>query len=130
MGKTLDQLILERAKSRCEYCRLDQAETPIPHEIDHIIASKHGGETATDNLALSCNFCNRHKGPNVAGVDPVSGRITRLFHPRKDRWRAHFAWEGPRLVGLTAIGRTTIRVLEINRPEIVAFREMLISERS
>jgi hypothetical protein len=109
---------------------LDQADAAIPHELDHIIARKHGGETAADNLAASCAHCNRYKGPNVAGVDPDSGKVTRLFHPRRDRWRVHFAWDGPMLRGRTRIGRTTIRVLEINRPEVVAFREMLIRSRS
>jgi hypothetical protein len=130
MDRTLEKLVLERAESHCEYCRLEQTDSPIPHEIDHIIAAKHGGETTAENLALSCSFCNRYKGPNVAGVDPITGLVTRLFHPRKDRWRAHFLWDGPRLTGLTRIGRTTIRVLAINRPELVAFREMMIRGRS
>src|SRR5271157_6485314 len=66
-----------------------------------------------------------YKGPNIAGVDSLSGRIVRLFHPRKDRWARHFIWNGPVLVGQTRIGRATIAVLEINHPEFVAWREVL-----
>jgi hypothetical protein len=49
-----------------------------------------------------------------------------LFNPRRRRWSAHFAWDGPRLVGKTAIGRTTIRVLNMNHPEAVRLRRLLI----
>ena len=35
-------------------------------------------------------------------------------------------WEGPALCGLTAIGRATVAVLEINLPYRVALRQALI----
>ncbi|MBL8799626.1 MAG: HNH endonuclease [Planctomycetia bacterium] len=82
-----------------------------PLVIDHIIARQHAGKTTPGNLALACLHCNSHKGPNVAGVDPQTGRLTRLYHPRRHRWSYHFRWNGPWLVGRTAIGRTTIEVL-------------------
>ena len=94
--------------------------------LDHIIAQQHGGETTSENLALSCPHDNYYKGPNIAGLDPLTGRRTRLFNPRRRRWSAHFAWDGPRLVGKTAIGRTTIRVLNMNHPEAVRLRRLLI----
>jgi hypothetical protein len=128
MDAALERLVWCRAKDRCEYCHLPQGLSPLPHEIDHIIARKHQGPTEAENLALSCFFCNSYKGPNIAGVDPGSGRIVRLFHPRKDSWRRHFAWQGPLLVGLTRSGRATIAVLEINRDEAVAMRAVLVRE--
>ncbi len=130
MNPALEQLVWDRSKSRCEYCLLPQSLSPSPHQVDHIIARKHRGATTADNLALSCYFCNSHKGPNIAGIDPESGRVVRLFHPRKDRWRRHFEWDGAWLVGRTRVGRATILVLEINRPEFVAWREAMIREGS
>lgn len=79
-----------------------------------------------DNLALACLRCNSHKGPNLAGIDPDTGRMTRLFHPRQDIWDQHFRWNGPYLLGLTDVGRTTIAVL--TNPDYVALRESLIAE--
>jgi len=79
-----------------------------------------------ENLALSCLFCNEHKGPNIAGIDPLSQRIVRLFHPRRDKWKRHFRWRGPRLIGRTPIGRATIAVLAINDLQNVALRAALI----
>jgi hypothetical protein len=107
---------------------MQQAWIQAPFQIDHIIAGQHGGETVFDILALSCIHCNKYKGPNVAGLDPQSGKITRLFHPRRDRWEAHFRWHGSELLGRTAIGRATIVVLNINDPFYVAVREELAEE--
>ena len=126
MDAALERLVWRRAKGRCEYCHLPQDFAPLPHEIDHIIARKHHGPTVAGNLALSCYFCNSYKGPNLSGVDPETGRVVRLFHPRKDSWKKHFRWDGPRLVGLSRSGRATVDVLEINRAEFVALREMLM----
>jgi hypothetical protein len=70
-----------------------------PFEIDHVIAQKHGGATVDSNLALACFYCNSAKGPNVAGIDPESGLIVRLFHPRTDRWTDHFRMEEDLMVG-------------------------------
>ena len=97
-------------------------------EFDHIIAQKHGGLTTSKNLALACYHCNSHKGPNLAGFDPVTRRVVRLFNPRKDRWNAHLAWEGPILIGRTSIGRVTVYVLNVNDPDSVALREMMLED--
>jgi hypothetical protein len=67
-----------------------------------------------------------YKGPNIAGIDPVFGEVVRLYHPRRDVWSEHFTWDGPVLVGRTAIGRTTIHVLWMNHPHMVEIRRWLI----
>ena len=107
---------------------MPQAGSNIPFEIDHIIARKHGGRTLTSNLALTCWYCNSFKGSDLTGIDPVTRKLTRLFHPRRHKWDWHFRYDGPILIGRTAIGRTTIRVLQINCEEAVALRESLIAE--
>jgi hypothetical protein len=53
---------------------------------------------------------------------------TRLFTSRRDKWERHFRWDGPYLLGKTAVGRTTITVLAMNDPDAVAVRESLIEE--
>jgi hypothetical protein len=128
MKRTLERLVWQRAQSRCEYCRMHQDDDAIPFEIDHIIASSHGGRTRAGNLALACFLDNCYKGTNLAGIDPKTKRVVRLFHPRRDQWRRHFRWRGPVLQGQTAIGRATIAVLRINLPHRVAQRAALIDE--
>jgi hypothetical protein len=126
MDENLIRYIWARAGNCCEYCRLPQVFSTVPFEIDHIIARKHGGKTTRANLALACFFCNSYKGANLAGLDPQTGALTPLFHPRRHKWHAHFRWEGGCLIGRTPIGRTTIAVLVINAPEAVATRAALI----
>jgi hypothetical protein len=100
----------------------------LPFQCDHIIAVKHEGLTDEANLAHACYHCNSAKGPNIAGIDPVSGAVTPLYHPRRDPWTEHFEWRGAWLFGKTPEGRTTIQVLSINDPEAIAIRESLTEE--
>ena len=111
-----------------QYCHMPQSHDELPFQIDHIIAQKHRGPSTAANLALACFSCNSHKGPNIAGLDPLTGKLTALFHPLRHHWDRHFRWDGPILIGRTAIGRTTIVVLEINQLHRVALRQTVIDE--
>ena len=126
MKASLRRTIWQLAGAACEYCRLPQAYDPLPFRIDHIIADQHGGRTVLRNLAPLLPVLQQHKGPNIAGIDPRSRRMVRLFHPRRDHWNRHFRWQGPMLVGRTAIGRATIVVLAINDIQNVGLRAALI----
>jgi hypothetical protein len=126
MDSALQQLVWLRAKGCCEYCQFPAEVALLPFQIDHIIAEKHGGKSVSDNLALSCERCNSHKGPNIAGY--LNGRHIRLFNPRRDRWEDHFDWKGPYLIGKTDVGKVTIDVLAINQRHRVAVRAALIEE--
>jgi hypothetical protein len=85
-----------------------------------------------DNAELQvrsvCVFCNRHKGPNIAGIDPKNRKIAPLFNPRRHNRSRHFGWDGPLLLGITPAGRATVRVLKINLDHRVGFRSELIEE--
>lgn len=118
----LRALVAARAGHRCEYCLLQEDDAVLPHELDHIIASQHGGQTTLQNLALACWDCNHVKGPNLASVDPLNGEIVILFDPRQDHWAEHFRLDGARIAGLTAKGRATTFLLQFNAPERVRQR--------
>lgn len=119
--------VRQRAGNRCEYCRLRQEdEEENPFHIEHIIAQQHGGTDALENLALACSWCNAVKGPNLSSIDPDSGELTRLYHPRKDRWADHFRREGPYILGLTAVGRTTAWLLRFNDTDNLNQRHLLL----
>ncbi|MGB0768264.1 MAG: HNH endonuclease, partial [Phycisphaeraceae bacterium] len=115
----------DRAKQRCEYCMLPEWASPIPFHIKHIRARQHGGGDQLDNLALACDRCNLHKGPNLTSIDPETGEITPLFHPREQSWDEHFDFDGPLIIGLTAIGRTTLTLLQMNAPRRRQLREAI-----
>ncbi len=130
MNDSLAEQVRRRAGYACEYCRLSEAVHPGSFEIEHIIPRQHGGHTALGNLAYSCLHCNRHKGPNLAGIDRVTSatKLVPLFHPRRHKWDRHFRWDGPYLVGRTPIGRVTVSVLNMNDPVRVELRATLIAE--
>jgi hypothetical protein len=128
MKASLEDKVRRRAGDRCEYCLMPQSALRFTHPVDHIIARQHGGKDTESNLALACIRCNLYKGPNLAGIDPASKEMVRLFHPRRDRWEDHFRWRGPRLIGKTDIGRATIRVLAMNGEGWIAVRRALIAE--
>lgn len=123
---TLSQQVAHRAAHRCEYCQLPAEFHPAPFQVDHIIARQHGGDSSLNNLALACIHCNRYKGPNIAGMDPLSETLQPLFHPRRQIWEEHFRWEHALLVGRTAIGRATIRTLQCNAEDMLELRRELL----
>ena len=129
MDPELRRAVRRRARFRCEYCHLPEAHAPVaPFQVEHIIARQHGGPTVLANLALACHHDNLHKGPNLTGIDPITRKLVRLFHPRRMKWDRHFAWDGPVLRGLTAIGRATIVVLQMNHEDRIELRRTLQRE--
>lgn len=78
------------------------------------------------NLALSCAGCNLSKASNIAGLDDETGELARLFNPRTDVWIDHFARVEAKIVGISAIGRSTVGVLNMNQPERIRLRALLI----
>lgn len=124
---TLKEQVWQRAGGRCEYCLMPQSLTVLPHELDHIRAQQHHGVTSLENLCLACAPCNARKGPNLTGIDPDTDLVTRLFDRRTQTWAEHFSWDGARMIGKTAEGRTTIDVLGVNAPERTEHRRLLIA---
>lgn len=94
--------------------------------IEHVVARQHGGSDHVDNLALACHRCNLYKGPNLSGVDPLTGRVEILFHPRRDQWHDHFAFREAHVDGLTPSGRATVEVLVLNDARRVELRHELL----
>ena len=128
VSNTVRVQIQRRANQRCEYCRKADFFGTYCFHVDHIIAQKHNGPTVLDNLAWACYECNICKGTDIASYDTITKELTRFFNPRKDDWDDHFKLEGARIVGLTPVGRVTVRLLQMNDPsQIEARRAMLDS---
>lgn len=125
----LRRMVVRRAQNRCEYCLSPDAYSTFPFHVDHIIPESRGGSTTENNLAYSCG-CNSFKNQSVEGHDSVTGSIASLFHPRQDLWQDHFAWSenGFEVIGLTATGRVTVSILQMNRPGLIGLRRLLIAD--
>ena len=77
--------IAERARHRCSYCQTAESVTGSMFTVDHVIPEALGGHTTAENLCLACWECNRLKRARIAGVDPDSGAVVRLFNPNVQR---------------------------------------------
>ena len=126
VSNAIRQQIRQRANYRCEYCRKADFFGTYGFHVDHIIAQKHDGLTVFDNLVWACYECNICKGTDIASYDSLTGDLTRFFNPRNDKWDEHFSLEMARLVGLTPIGRVTIRLLQMNDPSQIEARRSMI----
>jgi hypothetical protein len=113
-----------RARDCCEFCGLGQErELFFTFHVEHIIARQHRGADDLENLALACYHCNLHKGTNLTSLDPQTGELTALFHPRLQRWSDHFLMNGTLVTGTSAVGRTTVALLKMNAPDRRRLRE-------
>jgi hypothetical protein len=124
ISNRLAQLVRARAQHRCEYCQTSEWLSGQLCQIDHIMPQAKGGASAEDNLCLACVACNGFKLDRIEAVDPQSGQVVSLYHPRQQRWADHFAWseDGTQIIGLTPSGRATAAALKLNRPLAVAAR--------
>jgi hypothetical protein len=126
MDEQLRDFVRARAMQRCEYCQLAEHFFTQLFQIEHVIAKCHGGSDEAENLALACRRCNLHKGPNLSGIDPDTNTLTRLYHPRTDRWLEHFKIDvNGEMCGMTDVGRTTLRVLNMNDPQRIELRRAI-----
>lgn len=128
MDESIKEHVRDRAVGLCEYCRLPEAHVLTPFQVEHVVAKQHRGTDTLGNLAYACLRCNLHKGPNLAGIDPKTKKLTRLFNPRRHRWSRHFRWQGAVLLGKSAVGRTTVEVLAMNDPVRISLRQELMDQ--
>ena len=121
--------LLEADNRHCAYCHTTEANTGQPMTIDHILPQAQGGETTFENLCFACRRCNEFKGSVTSAQDPLTGETVPVFHPRQQTWEEHFQWDeaGVLLLGLTAVGRATIVVLNMNNLIIVDARRRWVS---
>lgn len=127
--KALRERISSVADGRCEYCLTLQELTLATFHLDHILPKSAGGKTEFENLCLSCPFCNQFKQGLQRVRDPETGRMVRLFNPRRDRWLVHFRWseDGTQIIGGTARGRATVVALRFNNPIALRARSFWVA---
>ena len=129
MDDVLKQFVRQRAGANCEYCGLPEAVSGIlPYHVEHIRVRQHRGTDDLENLCYACSRCNHLKGPNLSSYDPMTDQLVTLFNPRCDRWDEHFRHEGPLIIGITAEGRATVELLQMNEPRRLRLRLALLDD--
>ncbi len=119
------QIVAVRAHHVCEYCLIAEEDAFFKFQIEHIISRKHSGSSELENLALSCVFCNRYKGSDIASLNPETNELVQFYNPRTMRWREHFYLNEVIIEPLTEIGEATIRILQMNHDEQILERQVL-----
>ncbi len=125
----LYRLIADRDRHRCAYCLTTEENSGLQMHVDHIIPAAAGGASTADNLCLTCFSCNVHKAAQQSGVDIVTGEMVPLFHPLRQKWFEHFAWDesNTQIIGLTPRGRVTVAALHVNNPAVVRARRRWVA---
>lgn len=57
----------------------------------------------------------------------MTGELAPLYNPRLQHWDEHFELVGDEIIGKTPIGRITVRLLQMNHPEQVEARRLIIA---
>jgi hypothetical protein len=120
-------LVRQRARRRCEYCLTLESFSPDTFTMEHIQPQILQGSNEAENLALSCQQCNRNKYTATEAIDPQTNTRTPIYNPRLDDWKTHFRWslDFLEIEGITPSGRATIALLELNREGVVNLRRVL-----
>jgi hypothetical protein len=120
-----------RAGHRCEYCRAPEFVFNGLFEVEHIIPTSRGGADDETNLCLACRVCNLRKADRATALDEVTRTQVPLFHPREQRWDAHFRVDpdSAEIEGITPTGRATVACLDLNHPSQLTARQFWITLR-
>ncbi len=120
----IQEQVRQRANFLCEYCHTSERWQYVRFSIDHLIPESKSGLTILANLVLACFHCNRRKSDKLMALDKQTGQEVLLFNPRQNEWSDHFIWsaDGLRIIPLTAIGRATIELLDLNRERVLRIR--------
>jgi len=125
---SLREAVISRASKCCEYCKSQDKYSPTAFTIDHVIPESLDGTSNFDNLAYARFLCNRLKSNKLKAFDSITEKWIPLFNPRKDVWNEHFVWneDTTRIVGLTVIGRCTVKEFKLNREKLIEYRNCII----
>ena len=124
----LREAVVERAIQCCEYCKSQDKYSPTAFTIDHILPESLDGKSDLENLAYACFLCNRLKSNKQKAFDVLTDQWIPLFNPRTQNWHEHFSWnqDASMILGISIIGRCTVRELQLNRKKLVEYRKCII----
>ncbi len=126
LSKSIKNQVFDRANFLCEYCLSSMDFTHQSFEIEHIHPVSKNGTDDFDNLACACGGCNAHKYNRTAAKDYLTNKMTTLFNPRTMIWSDNYL----EIVAITAIGRVTVKTLQLNRSGLLNLRRLFLLDGS
>lgn len=111
--------VRRRASYACEYCGVTETDVGGELTIDHFQPQAWSGTDDPSNLIYCCHRCNLYK----ADFWVASGSTAGLWNPRSDPVNEHLLLTNDGVLHpLSERGATTIQVLRLNRPPLLAYR--------
>lgn len=119
ISKETRQIVRSRANFACEYCSVSEIDAGSELTLDHFHPPSKGGDDSLENLVYCCQRCNGYKSDYF----PATSRQPSIWNPRHSPASRHFIQlDDGYLKGLTKEGEFTIRLLRLNRPQLIAMR--------
>lgn|SRR5262249_8881943 len=123
MSHPLHELVRQAFGCCCAYCGIPEDSAGAELTVDHYQPRSAGGTDEIENLVCACYRCNLYKGffwPTPEEI--ATGQF--VLHPRRHNISKHIRENEMtgRLEPLTPTGTFNIRLLHLNRPQLVARR--------
>ena len=79
MNRELLRTVRQRAADRCEYCLMPSFALPLPFQIDHIVAGKHGGQSVRNNWRSPARTAIASKARTSPELTPPQAKPSACF---------------------------------------------------
>lgn len=120
MPHPLHEQVRRAFNYRCGYCGVTEAAAGGQLTVDHYQPRAAGGADELSNLVYACHRCNQYKGNYWPPPERLAAGLF-VLHPHLHDPSSHLyenEWSGE-LEPLTPTGVFHLRLLQLNRPELV-----------
>ena len=108
---------------RCGYCGVTETAVGGQLTVDHYHPRAAGGTDDLSNLVYACQRCNQYKGDYWPTPERLAAGLF-VLHPQLHYLSLHLSeneWSSE-LEPLTSTGAFHLRLLQLNRPELITHR--------
>ncbi len=123
MPHPLHEQVRRAFNYRCGYCGVTEAAAGGQLTVDHYHPRSAGGADDLGNLVYACHRCNQYKGDYWPTPERFAAGLF-VLHPHLHDLSLHLSeneWSGE-LEPLTPTGVFHLRLMQLNRPELIAHR--------
>jgi hypothetical protein len=118
MRREEDERLRQVYQYRCGYCGVSEQDCGAKLTIDHFQPRSRNGAHEPANWVYCCHACNEFRSDSWSPDSPH-----RILHPLREDVTAHIVEQDDgTLRAVTQTGTFHIETLNLNRPQLIAFR--------
>ncbi len=123
MPHPLHEQVRQTFAFRCAYCGVGEAEAGGEFTVDHYQPRAAGGSDDLSNLLYACHRCNQYKGEFWSSAEQLAAGFY-VLNPQRHDLAKHLRENEltGELEALTETGAFHLRLLHLNRPQLIARR--------